>query len=45
MNELCLFNPEEKMMSTKELAAIFSVDVKTINNTVDRLGGLLGSIS
>lgn len=45
MNELCLFNPEEKMMSTKELADIFSVDVKTINNTVDRLGGLLGSIS
>ena len=40
MNELSLF---EKTMTTKELAEVLNVDVKTVNNTVERLGGLLGS--
>lgn len=38
MNELSLFNNQEKTMTTKELADVLGVDVDTINNTVKKLG-------
>lgn len=44
-NQLSLFESEEKVMTTKELAEVLNVDVKTVNNTVERLGVLLGSTS
>jgi len=37
MNELSLFNDEEKKMTTKELAEVLGVDVRTVNGTVERL--------
>lgn len=45
MNELSLFDDEigKKTVTTKELAEVLCVDVKTVNNTVERLGGLLGT--
>lgn len=43
MNELSLF--EEKTVTTKELAERLDVDIKTVNNTVERIGDLLGSTS
>ena len=37
MNDLALFAPEEKVMTTKELADIWGVDKTTITKTVSRL--------
>ena len=45
MNELSLFENQENLMTTKELAEVLRVDVSTINKTVERLSGLLGSTS
>ena len=38
MNDLTLFAPEEKVMTTKELAKTLGVDVDTINVITKRLG-------
>lgn len=37
MNELSLFNDEEKKMTTKELAEVLGVDISTVTKTVNRL--------
>lgn len=38
MNELGLFAPEEKVMTTKELAQALDVEARTVQNTVQKLG-------
>lgn len=38
-------NSLEKTVTTKELAEVLGVDVKTVNNTAERISGLLGSTS
>ena len=47
MNELSLVTDlkSEKTVTTKELAEVLGVDVKTVNNTAERISGLLGSTS
>ena len=47
MNELSLVTDlkSDKTVTTKELAEVLGVDVKTVNNTAERISGLLGSTS
>ena len=47
MNELSLVTDlkSDKIVTTKELAEVLGVDVKTVNNTAERISGLLGSTS
>ena len=47
MNELSLVTDlkSDKTVTTKELAEVVGVDVKTVNNTAERISGLLGSTS